>query len=316
MSLTKGIVRFGIIGALALGTGVVVAEWASPGSVHAIAGQAKGAISRTIDRNVDDPVALRAQIRDLEAEYPEKIADVRSDLIDVQQQIAQLQHEKAVSEKVVALTQSDLSVLSGGIEEARAVQSANQGVIVKISFQSRSLGLNDAFARRDQIDQTRSFHASRVAELNKDLGYLSQQEEQLSTLLTRLETERAEFQAQLFQLDAQVDAIDRNDRLIAMMEDRQKTIEEHTRYQAHSLDQLHSRLAGIRAKQQARLESITTSAQARDYEAEAQFLIDTDGANKAPSTEISPTRELQIEPQVIEITPSTDGSAGPMASRN
>lgn len=316
MSLTKGIIRFGIIGALALGTGVVVAEWASPGSVHAIAGQAKGAISRTIDRNVDDPVALRAQIRDLEAEYPQKIADVRSDLIDVQQQIAQLQHEKAVSEKVVALTQSDLSVLGNGIEEARAVQTANQGVIVKIAFQNRSLGLNDAFARRDQIDQTRSFHASRVNELEKDLGYLSQQEGQLSSLLTRLETERSEFQAQLFQLDAQIDSIDRNERLITMMEDRQKTIEEHTRYQAHSLDQLHSRLSNIRAKQQARLESITTTAQARDYEAEAKFLIDVDGSAMAPSQEVSPTRELQIEPQVIEIKPSTDGSAGPMASKN
>ncbi|MCL4221772.1 MAG: hypothetical protein KJZ65_10445 [Phycisphaerales bacterium] len=316
MSLTKGIVRFGIIGALALGTGVVVAEWASPGSVHAIAGQARGAINRTIDRNIDDPVALRAQIRDLEAQYPGKIADVRSDLVDVQQQIAQLQHEKAVSEKVVALTQADLSVLSGGIEEARAVQSANQGMIVKISFQSRSLGLNDAFARRDQIDQTRSFHASRVAELEKDLGYLSQQEEQLATLLTRLETERAEFQAQLFQLDAQVDAIDRNERLISMMKDRQATIEQHTRYQAHSLDQLHRRLASIRAKQQAQLESITTTAQARDYEAEAQFLIDRNGTKAAPTTAVSPTRELQVEPQVIEIKPSTDGSAGPMASRN
>ncbi len=316
MSLTKGIIRFGIIGALALGTGVVVAEWASPGSVHAIAGQAKGAISRTIDSNVEDPVALRAQIRDLEAEYPEKIADVRSDLVDVQQQIAQLQHEKSVSEKVVALTESDLSVLGSGIEEARAVQTANQGVVVKISFQSRSLGINDAFARRDQIDQTRSFHASRVAELETDLGYLTQQEEQLSTLLTRLETERSEFQAQLFQLDAQVDAIDRNERLITMMEDRQETIEEHTRYQAHSLDQLHGRLASIRAKQQARLESIATSTQARDYEAEAKFLIDRNGSTATSETEVSPTRELQIEPQVIEITPSADGSAGPMASNN
>lgn len=316
MSLTKGIIRFGIIGALALGTGVVVAEWASPGSVHAIAGQAKGAINRTIDRNIDDPVALRAQIRDLEAQYPGKIADVRSDLVDVQQQIAQLQHEKAVSQKVVALTESDMVVLGNSIEEARAVQTANQGVIVKISFQSRSLGLNDAFARRDQIDQTRSFHASRVAELDKDLGYLAQQEEQLATLLTRLETERAEFQSQLFQLDAQVDAIDRNERLITMMKARQATIEEHTRYQAHSLDQLHRRLAGIRAKQQAQLESITTSARARDYEAEAQFLIDRTAPATTPSTSISPTHELQIEPRVIEIKPSTDGSAGPMASRN
>ncbi|RMH11702.1 MAG: hypothetical protein D6695_08535 [Planctomycetota bacterium] len=313
MALIKGIVRFGVISALALGTGVVIAEWASPGSVHAMCGQAKNAVTRVIDHNIDDPVALRAQIRDLEAQYPKKIADVRADLAEVRDQIAQLEHEMAVSEKVVALTQADLAVLESTIEHARGVQSQNPGAIVKVTWANTPVRINDAYAKANQIRQTASFHAQRVAELQTDLGYLTQQEEQLASLLTRLETEQAEFQAQLFQLDAQVDAIDRNERLISMMRDRQKTIEEHSRYQATSLDNLHRRLASIRAQQKAQLDNFANASSSRDYEAEAQFLIQHENA---VGTSVDPTRELQIEPEVIEVEPTQTGTNGPIASRD
>lgn len=315
MALIKGIVRFGVIGALALGTGVVVAEWASPGSVHAMCGQAKSAVNRVIDNNIDDPIALRAQIRDLEAEYPQKIAEVRSDLSDVQEQVAQLQHEMAVSQKVVSLTQADISVFDGTIQHARDVQATNPGAIVRVSFDNgRSVQIDEAMLKRNQIKQTNTFHTQRVAELQTDLGYLTQQEDQLASLLTRLETEQAEFQAQLFQLDAQVDAIDRNDRLIEMIKERQETIDKHSRYQASSLDQLHRHLSKIRAEQKAQLENFATTTKARDYEAEAQFLIEQGDAGLTSS--VAPTTELQIEPEVIEVKPPVDGKPGPMASRD
>jgi septal ring factor EnvC (AmiA/AmiB activator) len=313
MAPIKCIVRFGVISALALGTGAVVAEWASPGSVGAMAGQAKNAITHAIDSNIENPVALRAQIRALETEYPKKIGEVRSDLNDVQEQIGQLRHQQAVSDKVVALTQADLTQLDGMIEQARGVQSQNNGVLVRVSFQRTSLDLSDAYAKRAQIEQTAKFHTERVKELTRDLGYLVQQEQQLASLRDRLETERAEFQAQLFQLDAQIDSIDRNDRLISMMEKRQKTIDEQSRYRTDSLDQLHAQLSSIRTEQQARLEAITSADHARDYETEAEYLIQQgdDGPVVLPET------GFQIDPEVIEITPETLPEATkPMASRD
>ncbi len=313
MALIKGIVRFGVISALALGTGAVVAEWASPGSVSAMAGQAKNSITNAIDNNIDNPVALRAQIRALEAEYPRKIGEVRSDLNDVQEQIGQLRHQLAVSDKVVALTRADLAQLDSMIEQARGVQSQHNGAVVRVSFQRTSLDLSGAYAKRAQIEQTAKFHAERVKELTRDLGYLVQQEQQLAALRDRLETEQTEFQAQLFQLDAQIDSIDRNDRLIAMMEKRQKTIDEQSRYRTDSLDQLHAKLSSIRTEQQARLEAITNADHARDYETEAEYLIQQgdDGPVVLPET------GFQIEPQVIEITPETESQASkPMASRD
>lgn len=312
MAFIKGIVRFGVISALALGTGVVVAEWASPGSVHAMAGQAKNAVTSAIDSNIDDPIALRAQIRSLESEYPKKISEVRRDLNEVQDQIAQLRHQQAVSQQVVSLTRSDLAQLDGMIEQARSVQAQHAGAIVQVSFQQNKLDLSDAYGKRQQIEQTTKFHTDRVSEITRDLSYLEKQESQLSALNSRLETERAEFQAQLFQLDAQIDSIGRNDRLITMMEDRQKTIDEQSRYHANSLDGLHRKLASIRGEQQARLDAIARTDQARDYETEAEYLIQQGGEAKA-----LPASGFQIQPDVIEIGPDTAADGGkPMASRD
>lgn len=308
----KGIVRIGVLAALAGGTAAVVAEAARPGSVSAIFHQASGMVGHVIDRNIEDPVALRAQIRQLEAEYPQKIAEVRADLGEVQEQIAQLERERDVSEKVVQLTAADLDLIETGLTRARAAQESNQGAIVRISFNERRLGVDDALAKRSHIVQTQAVYESRVGEIETELTFLSEQEAQLADLLTRLETERAEFQAQLFQLDAQIDSIARNDRLIAMMEDRQKTIDEHSRYQAHSLDQIRGRLDRVRGEQQARIASITRSEGQRNYVDEAKFLVDQDfkarvliDPQEAPKLDSGWT-----EPGVIEIDPTKPDQGG------
>ncbi|HHN78471.1 MAG TPA: hypothetical protein ENK11_07350 [Phycisphaerales bacterium] len=303
----KGLIRFGVLAALAGGTTAVVAEAVRPGSVHAMVHQASGLIGGVIDRNIDDPVALRAQIRDLEAEYPKKIAEVRADLNEVRDQIAQLEHERGVSEKVVHLTMSDLDLLETGITRARAAAQANRGAIVRISFNEQRLSPTDALARRAQIAQTRDVYKGRISEIDTELGYLKDQESQLADLLDRLETEQAEFQAQLFQIDTQIDSIERNDRLIAMMEDRQKTIDEHSRYQAHSLEQLQDRLARVRSEQQSRLAAASRVHRQHDYVAEAEMMVDQEHeARMLINPEPAPA--AWDEPEVIEVDPTKDNS--------
>lgn len=313
----KGTVRFAVLAALAGGTAAVVAEAARPGSVGAIFHQATGAVGRLIDHNIDDPVALRAQIRALEADYPKKISEVRADLSEVREQIDRLDRERRVSDKVVQLTASDLDLIDTGLTRARAVADANQGAIVRISFDERRLSMHDAMARRSQIAQTRQVYQNRVGEIDTELGFLGEQEAQLADLLTRLETEHAEFQAQLFQLDAQIDSIARNDRLIAMMEARQKTIDEHSRYQSHSLEQLQGRLSRVRGEQQARIAQITRSESARDYVDEAKFMVDQERAVRAL---IEPARSIERaprpEPGVIEIDPTDSDPPDQVVRKN
>jgi chromosome segregation ATPase len=311
----KGAVRFGVMAALAGGAAAVVAEAARPGSVGAILHQTSGMVGSMIDSNIDDPVAMRAQIRQLQAEYPKKIAEVRADLHEVRDQIAQLEREREVSEKVVMLTANDLGLIDTGLQRAQAAQASNQGAIVRISFNEGRLSTADAMVKRSQIAQTKAVYQTRIGEVETELGYLADQEAQLADLLSRLETEQSEFQAQLFQLDAQIDSIARNDRLIEMMEERQETIDEHSRYQAHSLDQIRSRLDRVRTEQQSRIASIARQDKVRDYVAEAEYLTDQADAVRlliepeatGTTIEVPSSKTIQWEtPKVIEIDPKAE----------
>ncbi len=306
----KTVVRGVVITALAGGVLVAVA---GPHRAHAMYNQTRGAITHVIDDNIDDPILLRAQVKKLEAQYPGKIAEVRSDLNEVQTQIAQLEREMQIATKVVSLATNDLNVVDSQITQARATQQANPGAIVRISYNNKPVDLEDAYTKRQQIEQTQHLYATRAQDLSVDLGYLNDQESQLSDLHERLVSEQSEFQAKLFQLDAQIDTIARNDRLIDMMEDRQETIDAHSRFQANSLDQLNGRLSNIRTEQRARLEAIANKDNSKSYIEEAQFLIDQGGQVQ---NEASEPVEFNIEPNIIDITPEEATPVGPVASNN
>ena len=315
----KTIVRGVVITALAGGVLVAVA---GPHRVGAMVHQTRANFVSVIDENIEDPIMLRAQIKNLEAQYPQKIAEVRSDLTEVQTQIAQLDRELQVATKVVSLAAMDLETVSDQLTQARYTQESNPGAIVRVSLNNRAVDLDDAYAKRNQIQNTRDMYAARATDLSTDLGYLNDQEQQLADLLERLESERSEFQAKLFQLDAQIDTIARNERLIDMMEDRQDTIDAHSNFQANSLDQLNGRLSGIRTEQRARLEAIAGRDSDKNYVDEAEFLIDQEGLvteyeSSQKSLSPSQVRGFTIDPQVIEIAPQTKKPAqpaGPVAS--
>ncbi|MAY75144.1 MAG: hypothetical protein CMJ31_10580 [Phycisphaerae bacterium] len=306
MCFMKGLVRTGVVVALVGGGAALVAEAVSPGSVSAIAGQARGVVSSAIDSAVDDPVALRTQLTSLEAEYPSRIAEVRSDLTDLDDQIAQLERDLAISERVIELTAEDLSVIDSGITQARAARDANPRAIVRISFDNRSIDVDRAYAKRSEIEQTRNVYSTRATEIQTELGYMADQREQLAELLGQLETERAQFQAQIVQLDAQIDSIARNERLIDMMEERQARIDELSSHQVHSLDQFHRRVAKIRGEQQARLADLGRDKERMNYEDAAKWELQNDGSfDRIEIAPEAPTPAVEI----IEIHPDSTAPA-------
>jgi len=277
--IVKGIVRFSVVGVIAGAGLALVANQVRPGSVGAFMSHVGDSVGRTIDRTIDDTAALRAQISELEAQYPRKIAEVRSDLNEVEEQIAQLRRDVQVSRRVVELTEADLGELDAGIESARS--SSTGSGMVRVSFEGRRVALDSAYRERASISQTHATHERRVEELSTELGYLTGQRDQLAELLARLERERSEFKAQLAQLDAQVDSIARNERMIAMMEERQQTIDEHSRYEAHSLDQLTSRLERVRSEQEQKLREIASREVDHGYVDEAEYLIDAERSSRS-----------------------------------
>mgnify|MGYP000163560211 CR=1 FL=1 len=321
---SRVVVRGAVIGALGVGAAVVIA---GPDRIGSLFTQARSTINDKIDANITDPVALRTQLKTLQAQYPKRIGEVRGDLAQLREQVAQLKRDASVSNRVIELADSDLDKLTAAITQAEAstVQTAafdgaptepqNQKVV--IVFKGERIDVPAAEVKSNQVSATRNAYASRVADIQRDLGYLSQQERQLSSLLSKLESERTSFQTQMFDLDRQIDAIGRNDRMISILKDRQEGLEEQSRYRAASLDQITSKLADTRARQEATLDSLAKSAEHFSYEDVAKSQLDRESAADAARTARGQPNSPTVEPTVIEINPDKlppVKKSGPMAS--
>lgn len=302
---TRNLVRIAVItaavGTVGIGAATLVA---GPDRVGAFFTQARSKINTTIDKQITDPVALRAQLRDLQAQYPRRIGEVRSDLAQLREQRAQLERDLAVSSRVIELADQDSEKLTAALDhaESASIQNVALGVDhqIVIVFRNERLDTTTANTKLNQVNATRNAYAARVADIERDLGYLSRQETQLASLLAKLETEQTAFQTQLFDLDRQIDAIARNDRMIDVMASRQRTLDEQSRYRAASLDQINSKLADIRAKQEAQLASMAGMAEHFSYEDAAKSQLDREAGTGPRRALPAP---VKARPAVIEINP-------------
>jgi chromosome segregation ATPase len=269
-SILKPFVRLALIIVVIAG---IAAAVAGPERMQAVAHQVQTEISQAIDSKIDDPVALRSQLRQLEKEYPERISQVRTDLSELQSQVRQLEREKAVAERVVELAKEDAASLTDvSNHDVSPVSTVARTVSVRYASSAAN---SRARARIAKAQQVAISYSERALDAERDLGYLYQQAERMEEVLAQLESERAQFQAQLMQLERQVDAVARNERLIKLMEKRNRTIEKMSRYEAGSLENLQGRLASIRNQQEAELEVLSNSHGQTNYEDRAKLELDS-----------------------------------------
>ncbi|TVQ64168.1 MAG: hypothetical protein EA379_02460 [Phycisphaerales bacterium] len=315
--IVKSSMRIVVISGVAVGAAAVIA---GPQRVAALAKSAQSRVVTLIDANIDDPIVLRTQLRDLAAKYPERISAVRGDLAELREQMRQINRDREIGERVVRLADQDLESLRDMLARAQdARDQAGPGETVLVAFNNRNLTLADAYAQATRIQQTRAAYASRADDANRTLTYLEQQANRLQELLDKLESEHAEFQAQLWQLDQQVDAVARNDRLINMLEQRQKTIDEHSRFEVASLEQLQSRMNQIRARQESQFASLEQSRNRVDYEDEARRLLEAERAAKdafEQTSRVAPTfptssRTIRIQPAPAADAPKAGDAKDP-----
>ncbi len=307
MGFTKGLVRVGVIGVIVGGAVLVLA---STPRGRAVLQQVRGNINAKIDANITDPVALRVQLRDLAEQYPKRIADVRGDLAELREQIAQLNRESEVADRVVTLADDDLEKLQSALAkgEDASIQQVSMGEprAILIVFKAEKLDMESAYNKVSEVTNTRNAYAARGEDIERDLGYLGQQEERLVSLLSKLETERQTFQTQLWELDRKVDAVARNDRMIEIMQKRQRSIDEQSRYRAASLDQINSHLADIKAKQESKLAGLVVDQTRENYEDSAKAQIDRESAAKSRAESgLKQVRTHKAKVKPIEIHPDS-----------
>lgn len=305
----KPLFRLAVIGGLTAGGVVLLAQTPRGGALYT---QVKQKINNTIDSAIDDPIALRAQLRNLERQYPERIAKVRGELAELGEQMTRLERDRAIAEKVVEMASADLDTITDRLDQARAARSQSPHAIITVRFEDRTLSLEESYNRATQIRNTVSAYTTRATEADRSLQVLNQQSRRLTDLLNELEAEHTAFQAQLAQLDGQIEVIARNEKLIEMVEQRERAIRNFDRFETVSLDQVTGRMARIQAEQEARLTSLLSGAERRSYEDMAEQELQRENTARQL---FENTMKLPAPNRTESIEIGEDGEVRPTASR-
>ena len=273
--ITRGIVRWGLISALALGgaTAVLGKERVKSALNH-VGDKARTVVDQTV-ADSDDPLVLRRQLARLAEQYPDRIAEVRSELGEVQRRIASLQEDTRISETVVAMATEDLGELRQLVRLAEA-QTTTRGDAraVAVRFEGTTFDLDGAYEEAHRINRVRASYDDRLGQNRFQLELLAEQQVALREILERFESEYDTYSTQLVQLEQQIEAMERNERLIELTREQQATLHQFEQMgRVGNLGQIEAKLAEMRTRQQATLEHLRRSSVHDSYEDRARARV-------------------------------------------
>jgi phage shock protein A len=295
MAITRCILRWGLISGLALGGATLLV---GPERVKAGFAHLQYQAQNLVDEMVDDPIALRRQLEELAEQYPDRIGEVRGELAEVNHQVGQFDRDVEIAGRVVAMTTTDLRQLKTLVAQAEAKQNATAHP-VSFHFEGVRFDLEEAYTEAGRINHVRKTYQDRLAHDQQQLDFLSQQGTRLHEILEDLESEYSKYQAQLWQLDRQIDAIERNERLIELMKEQKQTLANYNKFEkVGSLNQIESKLAELRRIQEAQLETLSKSGSRNSYEKIAEAQLDMQDLDDNPFADIFDEFEDQEEATV------------------
>ena len=188
MNICKTIVRWTIVGGLALGgITLIIGPQRVASAFGSIQNQANALVDEYID--VEEAQALRTRLYELAEAYPDRIAEIRGEIARVETQLDQFAHDADVARRVVAMTGSDLEQL------ALKVQSAEHHGIHSVSLVKGDSGVNLDVAYREgrRIKGIRETYQERLVSDQRQVDMLQTQRERLTTLLDQIEHEFADY---------------------------------------------------------------------------------------------------------------------------
>ncbi|MCH2139213.1 MAG: hypothetical protein MK074_09220 [Phycisphaerales bacterium] len=283
MTVCKSLFRWTLIGGLATaGITVLVGPDRVAAAFSQVQLQAGDAVDAYI--NADEARQLRTRLQSLADEYPDRIRQVRLELAKVQAEVTRFDREMDVARRVVQMTEHDLEALADRVHtaETHGVQT------VSLTTNGTGVNLDKAYREGRRIRSVRDTYRQRLATDEQQVDLLRTQQTRLEELLGRLESEFADYRAQAWQLDRQIDAIQRNERLIALTEQQQATMQSfESPGQEDNLRQIEDRLAEMRAVQESTLQSLAAQERTLDYESIAEQAADAGSFSSDPFAEYS-----------------------------
>jgi chromosome segregation ATPase len=272
----------------------------------------RGKAQSLVDSAVSDPVAMRRQLEGLAKQYPDRIAEVRGEVAQVEHQIGQYAHDIEIAKRVVAMTTNDLGQLKALVSRAEeSVQTTARPVSIR--FGGTTFKVDEAYNEARRLNTVRGTYQDRMAADQQQLTFLTQQKDRLTEILEKLDSEFNTFQAQLWQLDRQIDAVERNDRLIELTEQQQATLASYEKFgKVGSLKQLEAKLAQLRTVQEAQLQALSKKGINTDYEKRAEYEMSTQGQNDDPFADM-PAEPSHDDDTIIESKPAPKSGAKSLA---
>ncbi|MBK9383279.1 MAG: hypothetical protein IPN34_00430 [Planctomycetes bacterium] len=218
--------------------------------VRGMAHELKGEMHSFFQQDPNDPRVLRGELESLQREYPKRLSQVRSDRATLEAQMRELAEQRAISARVVELANEDLAQLDQRLGEATSAREIGGAVL------ARSASAEVLAARSERIRRTRDSYVARQEEAGFALTQLEEQAEQLQQLEARLESEHTDLATQVDQLDRQIDAIERNKRLLEIVRERNQSMQELEANGAKTVEQIRTRLESVLRQQRAELEQV------------------------------------------------------------
>jgi len=160
---TRCILRYGMVSGLALG-GLTL--WFGPHAVMSKMAQVRDK-AHSVITDSDDPMVLRRQLAGLADEYPDRIAEVRGEIAEVDHQIGQFERDVDIARLVVADTTEDLKILKALVSRAESqiqsqIQTASHRSVV-IRHDGMRFDLDEAYVEGKRINNDRNNYSDRLA---------------------------------------------------------------------------------------------------------------------------------------------------------
>jgi hypothetical protein len=271
-SMSRCILRWGLIGAAGLGT---LAFVVGPDRLAAGVDQVRTTAQTIAEDFVEDPIALRRQLAGLAEKYPDRIAEVRMELAEIDRQVGKLEEDREIALRVVNMTTDDLAGIRVAVQDANIQAAGTRPVSIQVS--GRFVDLDGARKEARRINSIRATYRDRQATDETQLELLTTQRQRLDEILVKLEDEHSRYQAKLWQLDRQIDSIARNERLIEMTKEQQAILADYDKFtEVGSLNQLEAKLSELRTIQEAQLQTLASRSGHDDYESDAREALQSD----------------------------------------
>ena len=192
---------------------------------HAVLGKhrtrdAAQALQNMAQAEVDELIAkqkdLKHELSKLRQEYPRQIAVVKSQLKQVDRQLAALDTEETRANDIVRLCEEDISYL----EDQRDVVGAVYSDVRAIEHRGSKYTLAEADTLVTRIGETREIYVLRLDEIEQERHVLNGEKDQLTLELHAIEAEQQEFEAEYQSLLREIERLERNQELLQVAEQR------------------------------------------------------------------------------------------------